>query len=281
MSFLDKFFKKEDEKERKDFDVFISYASPNIETALEIRDYFEENGLKCWMAPRNITPGRNWSEDIMLGIIASKILVLVFSEHSKESKYVRSELQNAMNYNKTILTYNTDITIPKGEMEQLIGTRQWLEPQENKDKTYEKLLEHARKLCDRSSIELFLDWRTRRKLRKNMEKDIVSILLLICPLTTSIAFFYMGIKEKIKEWIAIGAIYFIPLPFWIYGFGGNVYNAATVSTFIQLLKVFWIVGLIFGYFLIRKEFLARKTVKKMVSEDDPLFDVYVKYFSKL
>ena len=45
--------------------------------------------------------------------------------------------------------------------------------------------------------------------------------------------------------------------------------------------VFWIVSLIFGYFIIRKEFLARKTVKKMVSEDDPLFDVYVNYFSRL
>lgn len=281
MSFLDKFFKKEDEKERKDFDVFISYGGPEFDTALEIRDYFEENGLKCWMAPRNITPGRHWSEDIMLGIIASKILVLVFSEHSKESKYVRSELQNAMKYNKTILTYNTDITIPKGEMEQLIGTRQWLEPQETKEKTYEKLLENAKRLCDRSSIDLFLDWRKRRKLRKNMEKDIVSIILLIIPFTYSFAYFYMGISEKIKEWIALGIIYLIPLPIWIYGLGGNIYNAAKVSIFVQLLIVFWIVSLIFGYFLIRKEFLARKTVKKMVSEDDPLFDVYVNFFSKL
>ena len=251
MSFLDNLFNKKDEGEKKEFDIFISYASPNFDTALEIRDYFEENGLECWMAPRNITPGRNWTEDIMLGIIASKILVLVFSEHSKKSKYVRSELQNAMKYNKTILTYNTDITIPKGEMD------------------------------EKSVKEIVFPWGIRRKIRETMEKDIISLILLLIPLTYSFAYFYMGISEKVKEWIAIGIIYFIPLPVWIYGLGGNIYNAAKVSVFVQLLIVFWIVSLIFGYFIIRKESLARKTVKKMVSEDDPLFDVYVNYFSRL
>ena len=282
MSFLDNLFNDKDEEEnQKEFDVFISYASPNFDTAIEIRDHFEDNGLKCWMAPRNITPGRNWTEDIMLGIIASKILVLVFSEHSKKSKYVRSELQNAMKYNKTILTYNTDITIPKGEMEQLIGSRQWLEPQETKEETYELLLERSKKLCEKSVKEIVFPWGIRTKLRQTMEKDIISLILLLIPLTYSFAFFYMGISEKVKEWIAIGAIYFIPLPIWIYGLGGNIYNAAKVSVFVQLLIVFWILAIIFGYFIIRKEFLARKTVKKMVSEEDPLFDVYVNYFSRL
>ena len=281
MSFLDNLFNGKDEREQKEFDIFISYASPNFDTAIEIRDYLEENGLKCWMAPRNITAGRHWTEDIMLGIIASKILVLVYSIDSQKSKYVKSELQNAMKYNKTILTYNTDITIPKGEMEQLIGSRQWLEPQETKEKTYELLLERAKKLCEKSVKDIVFPWGIRRKLRETMEKDIISLILLLIPLTYSFAYFYMGISEKVKEWIAIGAIYFIPLPIWIYGLGGNIYNAAKVSVFVQLLIVFWILAIIFGYFIIRKEFLARKTVKKMVSEDDPLFDVYVNYFSKL
>ena len=282
MSFLDNLFNDKDEEEnQKEFDVFISYASPNFDTAIEIRDYLEENGLKCWMAPRNITAGRHWTEDIMLGIIASKILVLVYSIDSQKSKYVKSELQNAMKYNKTILTYNTDITIPKGEMEQLIGSRQWLEPQETKEKTYELLLERSKKLCEKSVKEIVFPWGIRTKLRQTMEKDIISLILLLIPLTYSFAFFYMGISEKVKEWIAIGAIYFIPLPIWIYGLGGNIYNAAKVSVFVQLLIVFWILAIIFGYFIIRKEFLARKTVKKMVSEEDPLFDVYVNYFSRL
>ena len=281
MSFLDNLFNDKDEEEnQKEFDVFISYASPNFDTAIEIRDHFEDNGLKCWMAPRNITAGRHWTEDIMLGIIASKILVLVYSIDSQKSKYVKSELQNAMKYNKTILTYNTDITIPKGEMEQLIGSRQWLEPQETKEETYELLLERSKKICEKSVKEI-VSWGIRRKMRETMEKDIISLILLLIPLTYSFAFFYMGISEKVKEWIAIGAIYFIPLPIWIYGLGGNIYNAAKVSVFVQLLIVFWILALIFGYFIIRKEFLARKTVKKMVSEEDPLFDVYVNYFSRL
>ena len=186
-----------------------------------------------------------------------------------------------MKYNKTILTYNTDITIPKGEMEQLIGSRQWLEPQETKEKTYELLLERSKKLCEKSVKEIVFPWGIRTKLRQTMEKDIISLILLLIPLTYSFSFFYMGISEKVKEWIAIGIVYFIPLPIWIYGLGGNIYNAAKVSVFVQLLIVFWILALIFGYFIIRKEFLARKTVKKMVSEEDPLFDVYVNYFSRL
>ena len=48
MSFLDNLFNDKDEEEnQKEFDVFISYASPNFDAAIEIRDHFEDNGLKC------------------------------------------------------------------------------------------------------------------------------------------------------------------------------------------------------------------------------------------
>ena len=278
MSFLDNLSNDDD---KKDFDVFISYGGKNLDTAKEICEHLEEHGLKCWIAPRNITPGRQYPEDIMLGIIASKIVVLIFSEYSHQSKYVRSELENAFKYNKPILTYNIDGSLPEGKMKHLIESRQWIMAEEPKKKDYDKILENAKRLCKKSVKNMVFPWSIRGNVKKTREKDIISLILLLIPFTYSFAYFYMGIIERMKEWIAIGIIYLIPLLFWIYGLGGNVYNAAKVSMFIQLFIAFYILSLIFGLLIIRKEFLARKTVKKMVDEDDKLFDVYVDYFSRL
>jgi hypothetical protein len=38
-------------------DIFISYSSIDKEVADKVCSILEENGISCWMAPRNITPG--------------------------------------------------------------------------------------------------------------------------------------------------------------------------------------------------------------------------------
>jgi hypothetical protein len=46
-------------------DVFISHASDDREVALKVCARLEEEQIKCWIAPRDIVAGRNWSETIM------------------------------------------------------------------------------------------------------------------------------------------------------------------------------------------------------------------------
>jgi TIR domain len=63
-------------------DVFISYSSKD-KTAADARcATLESHGIPCWIAPRNIAYGSDYSEAIVDGINESRVMVLVFSSHA-------------------------------------------------------------------------------------------------------------------------------------------------------------------------------------------------------
>ena len=75
--------------------VFISYSNLDFQHADAVREYLESNGFACWMAPRDITPGRPYGEEILRAIRSSCVLVVNVSEHSTRSPHVRREVEAA------------------------------------------------------------------------------------------------------------------------------------------------------------------------------------------
>ena len=71
---------------------FISHASEDAAIAATITDYLESNGVSCWVAPRDITPGREYSAEIVEAIESSAVFVLVLSENANESIFVKREV---------------------------------------------------------------------------------------------------------------------------------------------------------------------------------------------
>jgi hypothetical protein len=59
--------------------VFISYSSKDKPIADAICANTEANGVRCWIAPRDIAPGEDWPTAITKTIFQSLIMVLVFS----------------------------------------------------------------------------------------------------------------------------------------------------------------------------------------------------------
>jgi hypothetical protein len=49
-------------------DVFISYASQDTAVANAIVEILEGNGLRCWIAPRDVVPGSHYADGIMSAI---------------------------------------------------------------------------------------------------------------------------------------------------------------------------------------------------------------------
>jgi hypothetical protein len=43
-------------------DVFISYSSKDKPTADAVCATLEANGIRCWIAPRDVVPGSDWGE---------------------------------------------------------------------------------------------------------------------------------------------------------------------------------------------------------------------------
>jgi len=109
------------------WDIFISYASPNKETADALAQQLEANGATCWIAPRNIDPGGDYGEEIVRGIQDSVMFVVVFSAQANGSKHVLREVDRAIGFDKVIVPIKIDATLPTGGMDYRLCTVQWVE----------------------------------------------------------------------------------------------------------------------------------------------------------
>lgn len=88
-----------------DHDVFISYSSKNKNIADAIVADLEQNGIKCWYAPRDILSGEDWAGAINNAISSTKIFVLVFTDESNRSHQVTNEVTLAVNGGKIIIPF--------------------------------------------------------------------------------------------------------------------------------------------------------------------------------
>lgn len=110
-----------------DSHIFISYSTQDRDIAFKIVHYLESNGHPCWIAPRNITSGMDYTDVINESIEHCSALVLVFSEHSVKSQFVKKELTTAVSYNKTILPFKISQVELKGGFLFMLNNVQWIE----------------------------------------------------------------------------------------------------------------------------------------------------------
>jgi succinyl-CoA synthetase alpha subunit len=67
--------------------VFVSYASKDVAIADAIVEALERQGLKCWIAPRDVVPGESYAGAIVHAIDATKLIVLILSENATASQH--------------------------------------------------------------------------------------------------------------------------------------------------------------------------------------------------
>ena len=92
--------------------VFISYSTKDQLQAEAVRNVIEQNGISCWMAPRDIPGGSNYTKEIPIAIRDCQAFVLMLSQNAQTSPWVLKELDRAVNEGKTILPFQLeDITL--------------------------------------------------------------------------------------------------------------------------------------------------------------------------
>jgi len=109
------------------FDVFISYSHKDKSSADAVCHYLEGDGMKCWMAPRDIVPGEKWAKSIAGAIPKGKVLLLIFSSHSNVSDQVLREVELAISNGKIVVPVRVEDIKPSGEMEYYLSTVHWIE----------------------------------------------------------------------------------------------------------------------------------------------------------
>ena len=108
-------------------DVFISYSTKNKNVADAVVSDFEQHGIKCWYAPRDILPGEEWVTAITNALESSRALVLIFTEESNNSRQVMNEIAVAFNAGLTIVPFKLTDEQMSSELEYYLTRVHWLD----------------------------------------------------------------------------------------------------------------------------------------------------------
>jgi hypothetical protein len=108
-------------------DVFISYASADKPTADAVCATLESHGIRCFIAPRDITPGVDWSAAIVDAIENGRLMVLVFSSNANASPQISREVERAVSKGLPIIPFRIEDVVPGRNLEYFLSTPHWLD----------------------------------------------------------------------------------------------------------------------------------------------------------
>jgi adenylate cyclase len=136
-------------------DVFISYASQDAPVANSVVEALERQGIRCWIAPRDVTPGEFYAGVIVHAIDAAKATVLILSQYSAASPHVVREVERAASKRHLVISLRIDRAPLPADLEYFLNTSQWLDASEGEpSRVFPKLLDAVRKvLSGGSSVE--------------------------------------------------------------------------------------------------------------------------------
>ncbi len=126
--------------------VFISHSSVNKSIADAICHMLEDNGIACWIAPRDILPGRTWAGNIMQAIQDCSAMVLVYSSDYTSSTQVANDVNNACSLNKTIIPFMVDDTPMNDDFNYYLSRRHWLVAYPDYEEKLQPLVEAVAKV---------------------------------------------------------------------------------------------------------------------------------------
>jgi hypothetical protein len=128
--------------------VFISYSSADQPLAKSICRAFEADGIRCWIAPRDVQGGRPYPGQITQAIREARIVLLVLSGSANRSKHVLREVERGANCQNYLLTFRVESIAPTDDLAYFLGTDQWVDGFQPLPVSlhFSTLIQHARAL---------------------------------------------------------------------------------------------------------------------------------------
>jgi hypothetical protein len=150
--------------------VFISHSTKDRTAADAICSHLESAGINCWIAPRDIEPGASWTKELMEGLEACRVLILVFSEHANGSDHVLREVAKAFSSGLAVVPFRINDVLPNQSLSYFLDTVQWL------DARVPPLEKHLGALCEQ--VKKLLRGETARQLPKSPGPQKISVARL-------------------------------------------------------------------------------------------------------
>jgi hypothetical protein len=108
-------------------DVFISHSAQDKKVAETICAALEESGIRCWVAPRDVRPGHSFPGEITRAIQQSKVMLMIFSQHSNSSEQVLREVQLAVDSHLPIVRLRIEDIPLSDDLRYYLSAPHWLD----------------------------------------------------------------------------------------------------------------------------------------------------------
>ena len=131
-------------------EVYICYDEKDVETAKDVCEALENNGLECWVKNRDAGV-KDIVTEIMDAIKRNKVMVLLYSKNSKNSNYVNNEVNRAFSQKKPILVFQIDDSKLEGSLEFFLRNKPWIKAYPNPEDKFDELVVDTRKLVKSQS----------------------------------------------------------------------------------------------------------------------------------
>jgi len=110
--------------------IFINFSDKDRDKAVQLCDVLESSGFKCWISCRDIPPGVNYKEKIIEALSTSRLMLLLISQTSCNSKFVIREVDLAFENEVPIIPIRIDDVKPAGKMKYSIAAVNWIDAYE-------------------------------------------------------------------------------------------------------------------------------------------------------
>src|SRR3982751_5272908 len=108
-------------------DVFIFHSAQDKKAAETICAALEHDAIRCWVAPRDVRPGKSFPGEITRAIEQTKVMLLIFSKHSNSSEQVLREVQLAVDCHVPIIRLRIEDIPLSDDLRYYLSTPHWLD----------------------------------------------------------------------------------------------------------------------------------------------------------
>jgi hypothetical protein len=105
--------------------VFISHGSDDRDQAAELSAFIEARGIRTWIAPRDVRPGQDYSEQLQHAIEQCAAFVVLVTDKANTSPYVRAETEMAFSTSKPIFPIRQSDIQPAPGLAFFLKIRHW------------------------------------------------------------------------------------------------------------------------------------------------------------
>ena len=105
--------------------IFVSHSSDNRQLASELAGFLEVRGIRVWIAPRDVRPGMDYSEQLQLAIENAAAFVVLVTDMANKSPYVRAETEMAFSNHKPLFPVRLADIQPAAGLALFLKIRHW------------------------------------------------------------------------------------------------------------------------------------------------------------